>query len=127
MARVMQLWTCQMAKWRKARAEGITLFDTTVKSGLPVFAPTWEMVGWIKDHPGDAGMEERYTQAYQHLMRKSWSEHRADWEFLLEQERVAIACYCPPGEYCHRLLLKDYLVAAGQRLGITVEYQGELL
>jgi len=126
MARVMQLWTCQMAKWRKAKEADIVLFDTTVKSGLPVFAPTWEMVGWIKQNPNDLDQQERYTRAYQQLMRKSWTEHRADWEYLLGLERVAIACYCPPGQYCHRLLLKDYLIATGERLGITVEYQGEL-
>lgn len=124
----MKIYTVQMAKWRKVKEQGVELIDTTVKSGLAAFAPTWEMVLRIKAATEEnRELEEKiYTVAYNRLMRLSYGNDRQAWLDLLGKESIAIACYCKEGVFCHRHLLIKYLLAVAKSNGIEATYEGEI-
>lgn len=117
------IYTVQMAQWRLCKARGIELIDTTVKSGDPVFAPTWEMVRAIK--AGEI-TDEQYTELYREHMRQSWIKNKQAWLDLLKRGEIAIACYCKAGKFCHRHLLIEYLVALCKYLEIEYTLGGEI-
>jgi uncharacterized protein YeaO (DUF488 family) len=113
-----------MSKRSEAWRHDIVFVDTTVKSGVKMFAPTWAMVLGLK---GGEYSEEEYTVMYKQLMRESFQKDRVKWlTFLKEKDRLAIACYCAKGEFCHRYLLKDIFQAICEKEGIPFEYYGEL-
>lgn len=124
----IEVWTVQMAQWRRAKELGIELIDTTVKSGDAVFAPTWEMVMEIKNATPETREEaERlYTRRYHIAMQNSWKQHPGHWLQLLSKERIAVACYCKPGVFCHRHLLLGYLEKVAIKAGIEFINKGEL-
>lgn len=124
----MKIYTVQMAKWRKLKELGIELIDTTVKSGLPEFAPSWEMVIRVKAAAEEnKELEEKiYTGNYNRLMRLSFSKNPQAWFDLLGKEKIAIACYCKAGAFCHRHLLIKYLLAVARANGIEATYEGEI-
>lgn len=95
--------------------EGKHRLDITVKTGLYMFAPTWEMVNEYKYE----GNKEKYTKLYYEKMRRSYQLYGDIWRWLLTQDKVVLVCFCKRGEFCHRYLLKDMLV----KLGAT--YMGE--
>jgi hypothetical protein len=70
--------------------------------------------------------DEDYTERYIGMMRYTYHFRKERWLEVLANERLAIACYCTPGKFCHRHLLADYLVKVGQRNGILVTFNGEL-
>jgi len=96
--------------------EGMNRLDITVKTGLLMFAPTWEMV---MDYKKKKITKEKYTELYYEKMRKSYKTYTDIWRWLLRQDKVVLVCFCKRGEFCHRYLLKDMLV----KLGAT--YMGE--
>lgn len=118
----MQLWTIQLAQWRRLPKDRIVLLDTTVRTGDPVFAPSWEIVMDVK-----AGKisEQEYTDRYKEMMRASWKANRTRWVEVCGLGEVAIACYCGAGKFCHRHLLKSYLESSCKSLGIPFSYMGE--
>lgn len=120
---MVTLYTAQIAQWRKCKERGIELIDTTVKSGLSEFAPTWDIVMGVKQ--GDI-TEAQYTEVYHSLMQRSFREHRQAWLDLLSKEHIAIACYCKAGAFCHRHLLLEYLKAACDYFGIQYTLGGEV-
>lgn len=123
----MQLFTCQMSKWRQLKDRNIEFIDTTVKSGNHVWAPTWEMV---MGHKAGTISDEAYTAAYVGMMRYSYIHNPDDWNRLLyAADPIAIACYCSsaPGTFCHRHLLKDILEKICLSRGIPFEYYGEFI
>lgn len=120
----MQLYTIQMARWRLAKARSIHLLDTTVKSGNPAFAPSWEMV--LGSKSGQLS-NEAYTQQYLALMRQSFLSNRGEWEALVQHEQLALACYCTTGAFCHRVILAPLVQKYLQSKGLTVEFCGEIL
>jgi uncharacterized protein YeaO (DUF488 family) len=86
------------------------VLDITVKSGDKTFAPTWDMVMGLKR--GKLSWSE-YERLYHERMRKSWVENRARWKEVLSWDEVVLVCYCRDLRFCHRRLLKNYLVACG--------------
>lgn len=99
----MELYTIQIAKWRLAKKQNIEFIDTTVKSGVAWLAPTWDIVSNVKD---GTITPEQYTEVYNRLMIESMFRHESDWYDLLNKNKVAIACYCADGNFCHRHILK---------------------
>lgn len=116
------MYTIQLAKWRNIKDTGIELIDTTVKSGLPEFSPTWDMVTGIKQ---GTLTEQEYTSLYLAKMRQSYKDHIDKWIGLLSKPSFAIACYCKEGVFCHRHLLAQYLLKVAQYHGITIMFKGE--
>lgn len=117
------LWTIQLGQWRKAQAQGIALLNTTAQSGIPAFAPDFALVRLYK-----AGQlsEQDYTQAYLERMRASYAAQPAVWAELEKDQRVAVACYCKAGAFCHRHLFVQYMSKHLQNRGHQVELAGEL-
>lgn len=81
-----------------------------------LFSPTWGMVNGYKD--GSIN-KEMYTIMYHTLMKQSYRFNYEDWVELLNWDIVTLVCFCKKGEFCHRLLLAEYLVKCG------AEYIGE--
>ena len=54
--------------------DGPDKLNTTVKSGIKAFAPTWDMV---MGHKQGKISDEEYTKLYYALMRESWKKARA--------------------------------------------------
>jgi uncharacterized protein YeaO (DUF488 family) len=112
--------------------------DITVKGQDPigkVFAPTWDMVKTyiakkkIIDKMAD-GQEKRtlqfkaeleYQDVYHKLMLYSYDTHTDIWNEILARSSVTLGCFCRPEDFCHRLLLANYLVHLG------AIYKGEIL
>lgn len=123
----MDLYTVQLGKWRKCKEQGIELVNTTVKNGSAVFAPTWPMVTGIKKMTGAKPLdEEEYTVLYLDHMRESFRDNKEEWLKLFEHEKVAIACMCPEGKFCHRLLLVDCFKAIALKYKLNFNYCGEV-
>lgn len=119
----MKFYTTTVYSWRKIKKLDIPFLDTTVKTGNKLFAPTWPLLtkyqnGFITD--------EEYTKCYYELMRESYVNNKEEWGKLFEHETLAIACYCKAGAFCHRLLLKDILLAIAKSKGGDIEYLGEI-
>lgn len=92
--------------------------DTTAKSGVKAFAPTWDMV---RDYKEGRLSEERYVAKYLALMRQSFRESRAVWNEILDRDEVILACYCPPGaEFCHRYILAEIFEMLGAGVGMEL-------
>lgn len=119
----MELYTIQLAKWRRAKELGIPLIDTTVKSGEEAFSPTWDMVS---GHKQGTLTDEEYTALYKELMLKSIKRSPARWAELMKMDKVAIACYCGKGKFCHRHLLAEILEKLCRHNLITFVHLGEL-
>lgn len=119
----MEVYTIQISQWRKAKAAGIPFVDTTVKTGTSIFAPTWPMVVGVK---AGSITEAEYTEQYIALMRERFNQRPEEWAVFCKQEKVAIACFCPSGCFCHRYILKDLLAKYCNRYNIPFEYKGEL-
>lgn len=101
-----ELYTYQIPKWRGLVKFGMPLIDTTVKSGDPRLCPTWTLVMGIKQK---RITEAQYTQAYLQLLDYWWFADPLFFEDLLTPPRIAVGCYCPPHQFCHRYLLAEFL------------------
>lgn len=122
----MELYTASLYLRKDVERLDILLLDTTVKTGNPVFAPTWEMVMAHKRSQKTPEDDKIYEDQYYPMMRTSYRDHRTSWEWVLQQDRVAIGCYCHEGTFCHRHLLKDMFLMLAPRLGYTAVYKGEI-
>jgi hypothetical protein len=124
MANPIELWTIQMGQWRLAKAAGIHLLDSTAKSGVEAFAPLMHNVMAYKS--GQLS-EEQYTALYLEKMAQSKIINSRTWAFLDHYPKLAIACYCPAGVFCHRHLFKKLAIEHLTNQNITVIDRGELI
>lgn len=95
------------------------VIDVTVKSSVGdarYAAPTWDMVMGYKNNKIT---KEEYAVLYEDILAVN-SKNILEF-FKSFTEEIAIACYCRPGMFCHRVLLAKWLAA---KLGW--EYSGEL-
>lgn len=53
--------------------------------------------------------EQQYTALYHERMRESYKANKQHWLQLCDTPRLAIACFCKAGCFCHRHLLVTYL------------------
>lgn len=114
----MEIYTCQMANWRKARDLGIPVFDITLKSGDKRFAPDSDLL--YKYKAGNLS-EHDYTARYIELMDQRWTDDAHLLDDITKHEKLCLMCYCGPGKFCHRHLLVEWLSKR-----IRVSYQGEI-
>ena len=106
------------------RYPGNDRLDITVKSGSgtgKLFAPTWNMVMEFK-HKDIT--EEEYTAQYYQLLIDRWNAGSAPeiqkFVELVKALPVTVVCYCKSGDFCHRYLLKEWLV-----YNFKVDFGGE--
>ena len=119
----MLLWTIQMCNWRTAEAKGIYLQDTTVKGNPGPLSPTWEIV---LSHKNGEISDDLYTEIYLDKLRLSYRNNKDYWMGVCNRDKVAIACFCKQGKFCHRFILKDVLKLVCERNDIPFTYMGEL-
>lgn len=102
------------------------MIDITVKSGVPAFAPTWQMVKGVK---GGWMTQEEYVQDYRRMMSLSQSQNKAVWDSVLKialtGKQVVLACYCRNGSFCHRYLLAEIFAEWAYNQGVVVEITKE--
>lgn len=120
----MDVYTIQLARHRLAKERGIPLVDTTVKSGIRAFAPSWPMVVGYK--AGSISEEEYTERFFQKIKEEEWATHD-DWKWLLSHEKVALACYCKAHHFCHRYLLVEHLRAIREKQNLPFNYCGEIM
>jgi len=70
--------------------------------------------------------EAAYTEVYHELMRQSFLKNKDEWLALLSKDKIAIACYCKAGKFCHRHLLVEYLIAVCKAYKIPYTLGGEV-
>lgn len=119
----MDVNTIQLGSWRKAKELNIQLIDITVKTGIPAFAPSWEIV---LGHKSGRVSDDEYTKQYREMMLKSYMLNTIAWKELIKLEHVAIACYCSPDRFCHRHLFVKYLEGVCKTHNVPFRYLGEL-
>ncbi len=108
---------------RDYKKRKLIFVDTTVKSGNPVFAPTWDIVLGVKQ---SRITEETYTQQYKHLMSMSYITNKDAWLELFYYERpVVLCCYCEDGKFCHRHLLIKYVAQVAKLNSLPFHFLGE--
>lgn len=113
-----------MGKLRTVDVGDAKLVNITVKNGVKMFAPTWDMV---TDYKKGIITEERYTELYYSLMRYRFRENREYFEsFIRDNKKVVIACFCDPDGFCHRFILVKILSAIANSIGEEFVYLGEL-
>lgn len=118
------LLTVQIAQ-AKSLQPTIKVIDITVKSSVEpwsIFAPTWELVNEYKTN----GNQEVFTERHTRLMRKRFKQNSGPFFEVIKmawEGDIALACYCPADQFCHRLVLKDIL----QKIDKQLMYGGELL
>ena len=116
------LWTVQTPRWRKIGRAGVKLVDTSVMTGIKVFAPHWHDLRAYKE--GKLS-EEEYTERYLEKMYDSQVYHKDAWNRLSVYPWVAYGCYCKPGEFCHRHLFKELAKTWLEGMGWTPKLMGE--
>lgn len=119
----MEVWTIQLGKWRTAEAQGLEVLNITRGSGIDAFAPELDK---LKAHRLGLMSSAEYKAHYVTRMRQTFVQQRSEWNKLKTLQRVAVACYCPAGKFCHRHIFTELLQAFMQREGIPVELKGEL-
>jgi hypothetical protein len=114
----MDLYTIQLGKPHVAFQHDVPVLDTTVKSGCRQTAPTWDIVWGVKK--GQI-TPEQYTLEYLRILIGWYYTDPLFWEELIKMPKVALGCYCPPGKFCHRRILVDFISKITE-----VNYCGEL-
>lgn len=122
-APVLDAWTMQLGKWRVAKAYAIPVLDITIKTGLGAFAPNYTSL--LQYKRGELAPEP-YSWLYLERMQTSFDIRRAMWDRLTTKRKLALACYCKAGEFCHRHLFLRMMTTYVQTQGMTVHYHGEL-
>lgn len=118
----MELYTIQMSQWRRCAPLGIHFLDTTFKKET-AFSPTKWMVHSYKY--GSMSQDE-YTARYNAILDRTQETDPKEWEQLFEHDKVAIACMCRAGVFCHRHLCVTKIQAYAVERGLDCVYMGEI-
>lgn len=98
--------TCTIQQMKNMKQKGYVPIDITVKSAEGFWrdaAPSWDMVMGYKNGTLSA---EAYTGLYIPIMKKFFARNRYQIiDFLRNNNKIALACYCRQGDFCHRELL----------------------
>lgn len=125
MAEVYQIWTVQLYRVKGLEDKGIHVLDTTAKSGIRAFAPDFNDVMLYKE--GKLS-KAQYTDIYLRRIAQSEQDNPKEWKRLNNYKKVAVACYCAPGKFCHRHLFiqkhKAHLEAQGHEVILMGEING---
>lgn len=107
-------------------------FDITVKSKDPIgsiFAPTWKLV--LSYKRGQI-TKEQYTVGYSQLIDNRFNNNKKIFDQIANmifKDNIVFVCYCPAGDFCHRLLLKDRFIQSERyktRYSEPLQYGGEI-
>lgn len=102
------------------RYRGEDRLDITSKTRDPfgqLFAPPW---GLVQNYKSGYLPKQLYKERYQSLLERNLRDRSDDFDQLLKRERIVLVCFCPPGDFCHRLLAANFLQCLG------AWYKGEI-
>ena len=122
----LRISTAQMGKRFKLAKENRAITDITVKSGDKRFAPDWDFLMEYKNSPQSREDEAAYTKKYKLKLKELHQKHPEAFVELLNTPDLILTCYCTPGKFCHRHILKEILFKLGERLGYRVIDGGEI-
>lgn len=116
----LEIWTSRTGY------TGTDRLDITVKgqdSFGRYFAPTWLMVKSVKN---GTWSEQDYEKEYRDMMLLSYINNPEIWRQLFDMTRVTLVCFCAPGSFCHRYILRNFLAEiAHVRNDFDVVLKGE--
>jgi hypothetical protein len=100
------------------RYSGADRLDITVKGGTPpgsVLAPTWDMV---KEYKAGTMDQWDYTIKYFSLIVQRMHTGKDELRYLLDNivtnhQQLTLVCFCPKGQFCHRILAARMLENMG--------------
>jgi uncharacterized protein YeaO (DUF488 family) len=120
MVTTLKVWTSRYGY------SGPDRLDITVKGKDPLgkyFAPTWPMVqSYIKGRL----TEKYYEKQYRDMMLLSYANNLDKWRHVFNMGEVTFVCFCKPGSFCHRYILRDFLnELANGRDDLTIQLMGE--
>jgi len=104
------------------RYAGNDRMDITVKSAIPpgnVLAPTWDMVNGYK---AQTLTQWDYAVQYFSLLMSRMTSLSGDLshgervmfdEIVTNRQQLTLVCFCPAGEFCHRVLAARMLENMG--------------
>lgn len=120
-------YTIQISQWRLIKDSPIEFLDITVKSGLKIFAPSWEILNAYQDAGKSDTAKKIYTEQFYQKMRESFKMNSNIWyRWMTNDKPIALACYCRAGEFCHRCLMVDIWQTISKQAGLDLEYGGEI-
>jgi len=119
----LELYTISLSQWRRAKELNIPLLDITYKSGIQALAPSGKALGEYKK---GLVTDEEYTKLYIQKMRNSFLDSPEVWESLFLNKKLALACYCKAGVFCHRHILTELLVKYAKYKKYELILKGEL-
>jgi hypothetical protein len=119
----IHIWTIQIGQWRLAKTQNIFLLDTTAKTGHRAFAP---LMTNVMKYKRKELSEEQYTALYLSKMEQSQEDNPRAWASLKHHPRIAFACYCKAGDFCHRHLFTELAAEYLEKSGCSVVRAGEL-
>lgn len=126
----MEVYTIQLCRHKLLTGSDITLLDTTVKSGVSPLAPTWKMVMDYKDgvSRGKGTVATlTYVSLYRALIKQRYRDNPKPFDAICTMDKVAIACMCRSGKFCHRYLSVQFLEILCTIKGLPFDYKGEIL
>jgi uncharacterized protein YeaO (DUF488 family) len=108
----MYIYTCNINTAKKYIAMNKIpencFIDTTVKSGVKLFAPTWQIV---MDHKNGLIDDQQYISMYLKILNKNYNENKQVFDYYFKNTKaVVLMCYCPANAFCHRTILSSWLV-----------------
>jgi hypothetical protein len=122
----MEVFTVQMAAWKAANAHGALVIDITARVG-GIFSPSWSM---DQGHRSGSISDAEYKQEYVQRLSQRVRENPVPWqEFMMyhADSRIALACFCTPGLFCHRHLLAPMLGQLSRHWNIPYTFYGEIV
>lgn len=123
----MDVYTIQMAKHRLLKDTGIELLDITVKSGVLIFAPSWEILNAYRSAGSSDSAWVVYKKDFYNKMRNSYKQNKTIWHRWIQNDKpIALACYCGAGKNCHRHLILDIWLKIAEKQGFELNYKGEI-
>lgn len=115
-----------MAKWRKAKAMGVPLLDTTAKGGVCKFSPDWDFLRVYQASNKTVDDKAVYCVKYYEKLNMVYRTEPDAFLDICKMESVAIACYCQQDDsvFCHLEVLVGCFEKLCEKHGISYEYMG---
>ncbi len=117
----MLLYTSQYHYIDKEGALDITMKCKPHSLGVHFQPNSWDLVKGFKSGKYTAA---QYTELYLKKLEYVLKFNSRPFLDLLFQPRVVLVCFCNPTDFCHRFLLKDFII---KHYGDFVSYEGEIL
>lgn len=83
----------------------IDRLDVTRKSGC-LLAPEWDL---IKKYKSDKIPANIFKKKYWEYLEQTFDKYYDIYDNLLKLPRITFVCYCKPFDFCHRIVLAEFI------------------